>query len=77
MPKSEDDDDERQKSSEHGRVREASVPPKIPVRDSEAKPNHIEVRYYGTYRTNHPNAFGNLPVVKASANSKSHNCMRR
>ncbi|HVH72473.1 MAG TPA: hypothetical protein VNB49_15370, partial [Candidatus Dormibacteraeota bacterium] len=65
MPESEHDDDEGQEGGENERVREASVPPKVPIPDSEAKPNHIKVRYNGTHCSDHPSTFWNLRLVEA------------
>jgi hypothetical protein len=73
----EHDDDERQKGSEKKRMSEPSVPPKVAVPDSAAKPNHIKVRYNGTHRSNHPNAFWNLRRVETGSDSKGYHCEGR
>jgi hypothetical protein len=77
MPEPEQDDAQRQKGSESQRMREAAVSPKVPVLDSEAKPDHIEVRDDGTDCTDDPNAFRNLRSVEAGSDTESCYRMRR
>jgi len=57
-------------------VREASVPPKISIVDSEAKPNHIKVRDDGASRSNQPNAFWNLGFVETGSDAEGCHYMR-